>query len=420
MIDRLKPKSEFSRNVLTLMTGTAIAQAIPIAIAPVLTRLYTPEDFGMLALYLALFSILATIATGRYELAIMAPASKAEAQNIVFLSILIAFCVFIVTSIFIWLFSGEITSFLGNKRIEKWLYFIPIMVFSFGVYQSIDYWLNRERKYAEMSKNKLVQAGSVSLAQMIAGLINNAGLIIGSVIGWGLSVLLIVAKNKLDYKVFSFNVTKELAVKYKAYPLLQAPTSLLNTLSSQAPVFFMTKFFEVVSVGFFSLVIKILSAPAALIAKSTGQVFFQRVSDHAKSSPELLLSDIYRVAVRLTIMSALIFSPVLFFGPEIFSVVFGSDWSQAGSYAQILVFSVAIKFVVSPLSTIFLAIDKINIGSIWQVLYFVSTFVVLFIAIRFDTTTFLWIYIVNDIVMYAFYYFLMIYSVKSFVLSSGE
>jgi O-antigen/teichoic acid export membrane protein len=99
MLQKLKPKSEFSRNVLTLMTGMMIAQAIPIAISPILTRIYTPEDFGLLALFLAIFSILSIIATGRYELAIMSPESDDEAKDIVFLSILVALFVFLITVI---------------------------------------------------------------------------------------------------------------------------------------------------------------------------------------------------------------------------------------------------------------------------------------------------------------------------------
>ena len=91
MINKLKPKSEFSRNVLTLMTGTTIAQAIPIAISPILTRIYTPEDFGMFALYMSVASILSVVATGRYELAIMLPKKDEDAVNIVALSIIISF-----------------------------------------------------------------------------------------------------------------------------------------------------------------------------------------------------------------------------------------------------------------------------------------------------------------------------------------
>ena len=93
MFNKLKPKSEFSRNVLTLMTGTTIAQAIPIAISPILTRIYAPEDFGMFALYMSVASIISVIATGRYELAIMLPKKDEDAVNIVALSIIISFFV---------------------------------------------------------------------------------------------------------------------------------------------------------------------------------------------------------------------------------------------------------------------------------------------------------------------------------------
>ena len=87
MIRKILPKGEFSRNVLTLMTGTSIAQAIPIAISPILTRIYTPEDFGVFALYMAIATVVSVIATGRYETAIMLPKKDSEAINLFIVSI---------------------------------------------------------------------------------------------------------------------------------------------------------------------------------------------------------------------------------------------------------------------------------------------------------------------------------------------
>ena len=89
MLNKLKPKSEFTRNVLTLMTGTTIAQAIPIVISPILTRIYTPEDFGLFALFIAITSVFGSIATGRYELAIMLPNKDENAINILALGLII-------------------------------------------------------------------------------------------------------------------------------------------------------------------------------------------------------------------------------------------------------------------------------------------------------------------------------------------
>ena len=420
MINRLKPKSDFARNVVTLMTGTAIAQAIPIAIMPILTRLYTPEDFGLLALFMALFSILSTISTGRYELAVMAPATNEKAQDVVFLSILVALGVLMVTGPPIWLFNSEIASLLGNPEIGVWLCLLPLIVFSSGVYQSIDYWLNRQNRYKDMAGNKLIQAGSVSLAQAMLFHISRAGLVLGSVMGWVLSALFVVRKSRLQFRDFDFRLSRKMAIRYKEYPLFQAPFSLLNSMSSQAPIFFITKAFDAGIVGFYSLVIRILSAPAALIAKSTGQVYFQRVSLHARSAPELLLNDLYEVGMKLFVIALMVFTPVLFYGAEMFIMVFGDGWAQAGAYAQVLVIAIAVKFVVSPLSTIFMAIDKIKVGAFWQLVYFLTTILMLFLAVLFEFETFVWIYVVHELFLYTFYFMLMIYSVKAYIYSNMD
>ena len=419
MIQRLKPKSEFSRNVLTLMTGTTIAQAIPIAISPILTRIYSPEDFGMLALFLALFSILSTIATGRYELAIMSPESDDEAKDIVFLSILVAIFVFFISTILIWFFDVEIAILLGNSEIKNWLYFIPFTVLSFGVYQSIDYWLNRQKKYRGMSENKLIQVGSVSILQLIIGVFSKSGLILGSISGWAVSMFFVFNRSKIKYSDFRLKESEKALLKYKDYPLFQAPSSVLNSIAEQSPVIFISRAFLESTVGFFSLVLKTLNAPVALISKSIGQVYFQKISEHANSSPHLLLSDIYSVAFKLSILSVLLFSPIVFFGPELFSIIFGSEWIEAGLYAQILVYSIAIKFVVSPLSTIFLAIDRIKVASMWQLAYFIITLSVLVLAISFEFEKFLWIYVFSEIVMYLLYFLLIIHTTKKYVAMNG-
>lgn len=415
MIRRLKLKSDFSRNVLTLITGTTIAQVIPIAISPLLTRIYTPEDFGLAALFFAFFSILSSIATGRYELAIMSPKSDDEAKHIVFLSILVGAFIFFIATILIWFFDEEIVIFLGNPEIKNWLYFIPFLLFSFGIYQSIYYWLNRKKKYRRMSQNKIIQAGSISIAQLIIGIFSKSGLIIGIICGWFFSIFFVYRSSKIKYSDFRLKKSKKLLLKYKEYPLFQAPSSLLNGIAAQSPIIVISRSFLDSTVGFFSLLSNTLNAPAALIAKSIGNVYFQRVSEHSNSSPHLLLRDIYSVAFKLFILSVVLFSPIVFFGPELFSIVFGREWVDAGSYAQILVYSVAFKFVVSPLSSIFLAIDKIKVSSMWQLSYFVVIVSVLLLSSSLEFEKFLWVYVFSEIVMYVFYFLLMINSTKKYI-----
>ncbi|MBF4218060.1 lipopolysaccharide biosynthesis protein, partial [Vibrio anguillarum] len=122
----------FSKNVLTLMTGTGIAQAIPIAIIPILTRMFSPEDFGLLALYAACVSILGVVATGRYEIAIMLPKDDEDARLLLQLSMLVALFFSLLISIPISIWNAQIARFLGNEDIAVWLYLVPVSVLFTG------------------------------------------------------------------------------------------------------------------------------------------------------------------------------------------------------------------------------------------------------------------------------------------------
>ena len=185
MFKKIIPQSEFVRNTLAMMTGTTIAQAIPIALTPILTRIYTPEDFGIFALYMSIATLVAVCSTGRYELAIMLPEKDTEAINIVVLSIVISFAVSLFSLILIVLFNNEFTTVLGNEDIKDWLYFIPITTLITGLYQSLNYWSNRKKKYKRLAINRVVKTSttvSVKLGMGLNGL-TSQGLIFGSIFG---------------------------------------------------------------------------------------------------------------------------------------------------------------------------------------------------------------------------------------------
>ena len=145
MIDKLKPKSEFNKNVITLMTGTTIAQAIPIAISPILTRLYTPQDFGVFAFFLAITAIFGSIANARYELAIMLPKKDEDAINIFALGFIISTIISFLILVLVVLFNEYFVKLLGKKEIGIWFYFLPITVFLSGLWNNLNYFNNRKK-----------------------------------------------------------------------------------------------------------------------------------------------------------------------------------------------------------------------------------------------------------------------------------
>ena len=123
------------------MTGTIIAQAIPIAISPILTRIYRPEDFGLYAIFVAIITILGTVVSGRYELAIMLPKKDEDAINIFALGILITVCMTAFITILVVALNDFIVSLLNNQEIRYWLYLVPDSVFFVGCFNLLSYFI---------------------------------------------------------------------------------------------------------------------------------------------------------------------------------------------------------------------------------------------------------------------------------------
>lgn len=370
---RLIPKSEFGKNVITLVTGTSIAQAIPIAIAPILSRLFTPTDFGVFALYSAIVLVATAIATGRYELAITLPAEDKDALHLFVLSLLIALFVSILLLIVVVLFNAWIAVFLGNPEIEPWLYFVPVSVFLSGAYQSLNYWLNRHRRFKELAFTRVVQSGMSAMGQTGIGAIiqGSAGLVLGSVLGQLASVISFVASNKTGlssgFKCVSILGICKQAKRYKRFPVLQAPSTLIEVNSSQLPVMLLGIFFNPTIVGFFSLSQRVVKLPMNIIGSSIGDVFRQRASrdfnEHGDSRAIFIAT-----LKKLLLISTPFFLIFVFSAPDLFSFVFGVKWRVAGEYAQIMTPLFWFSFVVSPLSVMFIIAEKQNIDLLIQLL----------------------------------------------------
>lgn len=374
MINKLKTKSEFSRNVLTLMTGTTIAQAIPIAISPILTRIYTPEDFGVFALYLAISSIIAVIATGRYELAIMLPKKDEDAINIVVLSIIISFFVSFISLIIVFIFNTQITNLLGNQEISNWLYFIPMTVLLTGIFQSFNYWSNRKKQYKRLAVSKVIQSSTTVSTNLTMGFngFSSSGLILGGVLGQGIATGILT---RMIWKEDShrLNQMKRLKIfsmirKYKKLPIYNLPNAIIDGFRLSGISILIAKFFTTATLGQFSLAWKMVQTPMSLIGSSLSQVFFQKISSCNKK-------DLYRIVMKFilqaSIVSAPIFLFIFFFAVDVFMFVFGDNWKLAGEAASVMTPWLFLNFITSPLSTLFITLNKQDIMLIFAIFYMI-------------------------------------------------
>ena len=263
MIKALMPRSEFAKNILTLITGTAFAQAIPLFMTPILTRLYNPDDFGVFAIYLALVSIFSIAATGRYEQATMLPKDNADAASITVLACLISLVVSGALFVIVLIFSEPIAKLLGNPQLTSVLYIVPLSIALTGIYQSFVYWNNRTKQYKKLAVNRTVQSCVGVLGQSAMGWQSHfsGGLIFGFLSGQLVSLYTMIKSTwQLDKPYFSRVNQSSLgavAKRYIKFPKFLVFSHMLNVAAFQLPVMLITNLFSSAITGFYFLTQKI-------------------------------------------------------------------------------------------------------------------------------------------------------------------
>lgn len=412
--ERYFSSGSFAANTLTLMVGTSIAQAIPMLVSPIITRLYSPKEYGLFALFASVGSILAVVATARYETTVMLPAEDNDAIHILVLTLIIASATSFLFLLLIIVFEGSLVALINDPEFSAWIYFIPLFVILTAGYQPMNYWLNRKKRYRLMSSRTIIQTITASLIQLCLGIIGltRIGLFVGAFTGHGVALSLVgwqIWRNeKKTIMEVELQKMKAKAKEYKDFPLYAAPTSLLGTILLQAPILFLTYAFGSFQVGLFSLTLRVLALPASLIGTAVGQVYHQRIAEMRHDRPEELTPFILRSAKYLALIVALPVLIIGFLGPLLFSFVFGEQWRNAGVFAQIISVAVGIKFVVSPLSTIMSVTNNVKVGSYWNVLCFCTTSIVLYIGTFFEIDKFLLLYTFHEVILYLYLFHLII------------
>lgn len=343
-VQRLR-NNAFVKNTLTLMTGTSLGQLITILVSPLLTRLYSPVEMGVLGLYLSIASILSIVAGGRYEFAIMVPTRTKEALSIVRLSLLI-------TTGYTLLLVGVIGSgYLAFPMIEVWALAIPLTVFLNGCYQSLNYWNNRQKLYKAMATSRFLKAFGMSGVQASTFPFGIAGLIGGYMIGQLLAVLRLLirhTKSITSYSKGEWHRIGDLAVQYKDYPLKSSIGGLLNTVATQFPIVLLGFYFSPATVGFFALNQRVLSLPMSFIGSAIAQVFFEKATEADRK--ETLRPLFVKAFWTLVSVSAFPLLIIVLFGETLFVWVFGSSWAVAGQMSQIFAPYFFVRFIFSSMS----------------------------------------------------------------------
>lgn len=400
--------SDFLKNLLTLVSGTSIAQALPILLSPVLTRMYSPEDFGVLAIFISISSIFGTSANLRYELAVLLPEKDEEALSIVYLGSIISAAVSIFLLIFLLFFHDWAVIVLESPNLKGWLYFVPVVVFLTGIYNMLNYYNTRINEYKSIAVSKVLKSVSMTVIQILFGILKftKGGLILGfgsSNLFGNFQLLKNTLRNKeLNSKVSKHSI-KQAAVKYKRFPGFTFPATLANLMSTEFTNVLISTVFNVATLGFYSLSYRILGMPSAIIGASVGQVFMQEATNEKFRTGKADI--IFKSVLRKLLYLGLPFFGILFFvSEELIAFVFGEEWRIAGVYAQIMIPLLFIRFISVPVSTGLIVFEQQLTSMLWQfglLIISISAIALAFIF-KMNFINFLYIFVSSLVIYYVF------------------
>ena len=352
---------------------------------PILTRLYTPMEFGVFGMYAGTVSLLLVISTLKYDVAIIQPKSDSDAEQLFKLSFTTSLVFNALIFILIYANINYFLSILEENYYKYFLYFIPYTVFIMSANSGLNFIMNRRKYYKQMSINRVIQGIGIAAVSLICGFLDNTtyGLLIGFVIGHTIVFLNLFYRYWNSIEKANYSRMLKVASEHKDYPIYALPSGLGNTSASQMPVILLVKVFNSSVSGFYYLVERVLSAPISLLSGSVSSVYRQKAQNDKHTIGNY--NEIFKKTFfQLVLIGFPIFLLLGIFGQEIFAFIFGENWRVAGIYAQILSPLFFLKFCVSPLMSSFYISNKLAVDMVGQIIYAIMILVSIYIGYMFN------------------------------------
>ncbi len=422
-----KLKSQFStttangsilRNMMILASGTAGAQVIAFAAMPIITRIYSPSDFGVLAIFVAILSLLVPFATFRYSVAIPLPRRSQTAVSVLALSVLLSFAVAIFMTIVLFFSADYIFVLFSVSVLSQYWWLLPIALLGAGVYETLVSWSTREKQFKIIAKTKMTQSIASSIVKIVLGFLafKPFGLLIGHVVAQVAGIGSIVSQSQAVFLQNKKHITLSriffLAKRYSDFPKYQIASRFLLAFASQAPLMFVAWLYDSEITGQLALSLMVLGIPIALIGSTMGQAYYGEIAKIGKKNVSKIKEITFSLIKKLFVLSIMPFLVLLLFGEVLFSFIFGVNWAQAGVFSSILAFYLVAQFISSPFvnvlnlyekQSLFLQINLVRVFLMF--LIFGTTF-----YFQFSTITMIWAY---SIVLSLHYFYTLITIIRN-------
>jgi len=362
LINRIKqvlPQGKLFRSIGFLVGSTAIGQLLVVLASPVLTRLYTPHDLGVIGLITSFLAVSTLLVTLRLEQAIVSAISEEDANGLAQVALVLSLILSALSSLLLYPLIS--LNLLGFGAVSYWAVPLVFVASCFtGWSSTLRYWLIRQKNFTLVGRMVVWQNLARVLGQISLGLFSLGwlGLTLGECAarGFGIRPAWVLAHKTLKLKISS----KDFFVigRYSPFPKYVLPSSLVDALAYVLPLPMVASEFGVASAGAFALAQRVVTIPVSLIGASVADVFHAQIAEAAREKPHTVRAIFWSTSRYLLVLGLLFSIPLVLLSPILFEYIFGQNWKNAGWVAAAMSPWMLAQFVVSPISRLVLVSDR--------------------------------------------------------------
>ncbi|MFN7402506.1 MAG: lipopolysaccharide biosynthesis protein [Alphaproteobacteria bacterium] len=410
-------RSDFFRHISVLMGGTVLAQLIPLFTLPILSRIYTPETFAVLALMMMGAYFTASLSTGNFEQAFATARTAQRARTLASVTILISLAFAICYSLVLMVFYTDIAQALRLGNHALWMFAVPFTLLCGALSVVGNYWLLRAGMPARQSSIKLVHASVNATLAIGYGLMHDAhGLLYAFVIAIAFSAVWALYWSWRSglrlLHVRSFAHVCKVVRHYREFPLMGALPTALSNLAIQLPLIFVTAYFSLSIAGHFSVIRNLLSGGLILVSFCIGQVLMKHLV--ARRHAGLPLWPLFKQALLVLSVLGVVGGATLYvFAPWFINVYLGANWADSGAILRTLAISSPLIVIATSLAPTLIAIGRIRIMGMWQLFYLLMSLGLL-LAVTLPFPQFLSLLVAMECVVYTICIMLICWQVRRF------
>ena len=367
-------RGSFAHNVLLMLTGTAFGQAISVLLAPLLTRLYSPEQFGYLSVYTAALSILAVVAALGFDQAIPIATSEFEMANLFVISSAALVTLTVLIALASGLVSQQSLDLMWLGQLSSYRYLVPIGFACLGGYYVMVAAATRLAAFREIAATRVAQGITGPVSQIFFGLIGigTPGLAIGFVLGQSSGTLLLFARvfRRKPGLLAAVTWRGVLATirRYLQFPLLASWSRLLDTAGGGTILFVLiSACYSGEIAGFMFLTERVVARPLLIVSTSLLQVFTGEAGLAVQKNPAKLRRRFWQVVTHQFLLSSIWILLTNAVAGWAFPLVFGEQWHAAIPYLHALSVAYLALAVLHPVSVSLQLMELQLLAAAWQV-----------------------------------------------------